>query len=239
MTIQLLKPIDVEGAIIPAGEVVKIHDPETAKEMIRQGIGYPVNQHNESLESEVLYRNPFPQGSPEARAESLRIMGEATDVEGSRPVSLADTLDKILQQTIDDIQVGGNWKTTGEVREIESQLDKIYREVLTGARTIEAFQSICWQWRNAGTCKQEKESPAGGQWDESMAGLIQWFSNATLPEQPFSVSPYEHILCPEKYYEAMRRDIAAGPRGARSRYGVLQSDLQRLKDYCEGRRGDA
>jgi len=43
MTLRLLKPIDADGEIIPAGKVVKIYDPETAQEMIKQGIGCPID----------------------------------------------------------------------------------------------------------------------------------------------------------------------------------------------------
>lgn len=72
-------------------------------------------------------------------------------------------------------------------------------------------------------------------WDEPMAGLIRWFLNADLPEQPFSPSGYEHILHPATYYKALSRDIQQGPRTPRARYGALQGDLQRLKAYCEER----
>jgi len=123
MTLKLLQPIDADGEIIPAGKVVKIYDPETAQQMIRQGIGRPANP--------------------------------------------ADV------------------------------------------------------------------------WPEPMVCLVQWFLNATLPEEPFSPSGYEHILHPATYYESLRRDIEAGPKGPRSRYGALQDDLQRLKAYCEVRRADS
>jgi len=43
MTLKLLQPIDADGEIIPAGKIVQIHEPETAHEMIRQGIGIPVS----------------------------------------------------------------------------------------------------------------------------------------------------------------------------------------------------
>ena len=119
MTLRLLKPIDAEGDIIPAGKIVKIHDPETAHEMIRQGVGCPVNP--------------------------------------------ADV------------------------------------------------------------------------WPKPMRSLIHWFLNADLPKEPFSPSAYEHILHPATYYESLKRDIEAGPRGPRARYGALQGDLQRLKAYCEER----
>lgn len=70
-------------------------------------------------------------------------------------------------------------------------------------------------------------------WNEPMIGLIRWFLNAKLPGRPFELTPYETIRWPAKYYECLRRDISAGPKGPRSRYGALQAGLQRLKMYCE------
>jgi len=84
-------------------------------------------------------------------------------------------------------------------------------------------------------------NPAGSiadDWPEPMAGLVRWFENADLPQKPFSPSGYEHILRPATYYEALRRDIRQGPKTPRARYGALQSDLKRLKDYCK-RRADS
>ncbi len=68
---------------------------------------------------------------------------------------------------------------------------------------------------------------------EPMAGLVKWFLNAQLPEEPFTLSPYERILQPSQYYIALRRDIESGLKGPRSIYGALEDDLQRLKAYCE------
>jgi hypothetical protein len=71
-------------------------------------------------------------------------------------------------------------------------------------------------------------------WPEPMTSLVYWFANTKdLPAQPFELSSYETIFHPVRYYEALRRDIEAGPKGPRSRYGVLQGDLQRLKFYCD------
>jgi len=239
MTIELLKPIDANGEIIPEGKIITISDHETAKEMIRQGIGRPVNL-TESSRDGVIYRKPFPPGSLEAGAESPRIMDEAAGLveRANHLVSLADTMDEILRQTINEIQAGGTWKTTLEVREIEDIIDRIYREVLSGTKAIEAFKAVCLQWKSAGAWEPETRSDGEG-WDESTTELIKWFLNANLlPQQSFSPAGFENILNPEKYYEYLKRDIEAGPKGPRSRYGALRGDLERLKTYCE-RRADA
>lgn len=106
MTIELLKPIEANGKVIPEGTIIRISSPEVTEKMVREGIG--------------------------------------------RPVNLADTMDEILQQTVRDIQAGGSWKATPQVREIESASERIYREVIAGSKTIEAFRNICLQWKNAG-----------------------------------------------------------------------------------------
>jgi len=85
-------------------------------------------------------------------------------------------------------------------------------------------------------CNQNTPMKESGEWPESMAKLLEWFINARdLPEQPFSLCSYERIPNPEKYYEGHKRDIDAGPKGPRSRYGAIQSDLRRLKESCEQR----
>jgi hypothetical protein len=43
--------------------------------------------------------------------------------------------------------------------------------------------------------------------------------------------PHIHVADPVKFFSSLRREIAAGPGGARARMGTLQSDLRKLKAY--------
>jgi len=162
--------------------------------------------------------------------------GDVTEI--ARSVNAVATMDDILRKAVQDIQAGGKWKATPEVREIESTVDRLYQEVSAGRKTIEDFKTVCLRWKRAGTQESEPE-PDGGVWDEATAALIDWFQGADLPKRPYSISPYEKVLQPEWFYITLEQDIAVGPKGSRARYGALQSDLRRLKAYCEGRRANA
>lgn len=139
----------------------------------------------------------------------------------------AAAMDEILLRACDEIQAGSSWKATSQVQKLETAINQSYREVLTGLKSLDHFKVAVQQWKQAGTEDQE--------WNVEMLELIRWFESADLPMQPFAVNDFENILDPAKYYEVLKREIAAGPRGPRLKYGVLQSDLQRLKAYCEGR----
>jgi len=151
--------------------------------------------------------------------------------------SVADTMDEILRQTIAEIDAGWVWNLTAKVREIETKIDSCYRDVLSGSKPLDDFIDVCLQWKRAGTRELRKEHPDNptDTWDEPTAVLIRWFMGATLPQESFSVSPWEHVLHPEKYDEFLKREIKAGPKTIRARYGALQGDLQRLRDYSERR----
>ncbi len=65
-------------------------------------------------------------------------------------------------------------------------------------------------------------------WDSETAALVEWFERTPAPAQPFQLSPGVFVARPNHFWEALRRDIAAGPNGPRARYGALQEDLRRL-----------
>ena len=60
-------------------------------------------------------------------------------------------LSGILLQTRDAIQRGGRWTVTPEVRAAETDVDKVFFEVLTGAKSIDDFRAVCRRWKDAGT----------------------------------------------------------------------------------------
>ncbi len=65
-------------------------------------------------------------------------------------------------------------------------------------------------------------------WGTETADLITWFEATPLPSEPFRLRPGVAITDPTRYWEYLRGDIAAGPRGARAQTGAFQADLRRL-----------
>lgn len=129
MSSRLLSELVAVGyEIFLEGENIRLHyrkqeaPPEIAKSLIaelKMHKAEAVNmlkQPNESLSDGVIYWNPYPQGSREARVESLRVINEAAEGSG-HPLSVENAMDKILQQTTQDIQAGGNWEAPPQVRE--------------------------------------------------------------------------------------------------------------------------
>ncbi len=76
--------------------------------------------------------------------------------------------------------------------------------------------------------KTEVLKALSAEWDAEMLTLIRWFLGTHPPTEPFELSKGVTIIRPALWWTAARRDIAAGPRGARAKYGGLQQDLRRL-----------
>lgn len=70
-------------------------------------------------------------------------------------------------------------------------------------------------------------------WDGEMQELIAWFKTASRPNAPFSPAAHIKIVNPEKHYAVLEREIGAGLKSPRSKYGALKSDLSMLKNYFE------
>jgi hypothetical protein len=72
-------------------------------------------------------------------------------------------------------------------------------------------------------------------WNGEDAALIGWFLGASdrLPTQPYRLVPWRLVSDPAKWYLALSRDIAAGPRSCRARFGALQEDLRLLRAFAE------
>ncbi len=73
------------------------------------------------------------------------------------------------------------------------------------------------------------------EWDTETAALVEWFERTPAPAQPFQLSPGVFVARPAHFWEALRRDIAAGPNGPRTVYGSLQKDLRRLAALFQSR----
>jgi hypothetical protein len=68
-------------------------------------------------------------------------------------------------------------------------------------------------------------------WPPKVQSLVDWFMPMDPPEEPFYLVDHRHIVDPVKYFQSLKLDIEAGPRGSRARMGTLQSDLCKLRAY--------
>ncbi|MGH7856955.1 MAG: hypothetical protein ACREQY_06445, partial [Candidatus Binatia bacterium] len=79
--------------------------------------------------------------------------------------------------------------------------------------------------------------------DGDAAELIAWFTQALeaarLPREPFDLTRWARIGEPAKWYATLEADIAAGPRGARGRNGVVLEDLEALRRHVGRQYGAA
>lgn len=69
-------------------------------------------------------------------------------------------------------------------------------------------------------------------WPPKVQALVDWFLNLESREiKPFHLESHIHVTDPLKFFEALRREIKTGEKGARAKMGTLQSDLLKLKEY--------
>ncbi len=90
---------------------------------------------------------------------------------------------------------------------------------------VEATNPMLEAARVRAASTEASRSPS---WDSETAALVEWFERTPAPTQPFQLSPGVFVARPAHFWEALRRDIAAGPSGPRAKYGALQQDLRRL-----------
>jgi hypothetical protein len=73
--------------------------------------------------------------------------------------------------------------------------------------------------------------------DADLALLVLWFRQMRaanyLPLAPFILAPWVQVADPARFYAALERDIAAGPRGPRARLGGLADSLRRLRAFVD------
>ena len=78
--------------------------------------------------------------------------------------------------------------------------------------------------------KQQDSAPENGDqgWDAETAALIAWFLKTEPPAHPFKLQQAVTIAHPDKYWEYLRQDIAAGPNRARGKTGAFQENLRQV-----------
>jgi len=65
-------------------------------------------------------------------------------------------------------------------------------------------------------------------WTAEEKTLIDGFLISPTQEAPFQLNACTRVINSDVFYAALRREIEAGPRGVRARYGALQADLRDL-----------
>ena len=89
--------------------------------------------------------------------------------------------------------------------------------------------------RSGGAPEGVEKDFSGKDWDSETAALVEWFERTPAPAQPFRLAPGVFVARPAHFWDALRRDIAAGPSGPRSRTGALREDLLKLAALFKGR----
>jgi len=73
-------------------------------------------------------------------------------------------------------------------------------------------------------------------WDLESAPLIKWFTEKgqhLIPDEPFQLSPWQKIVDPRLFKEAIFFGISVGPDKVGLRHGTFADDLKRLKELFD------
>lgn len=70
--------------------------------------------------------------------------------EGRRE-SLAAVADAILLQTVSDIQDGGIWQSTPDIKVLEDEINRLHRLFIEGMTSLQAFRQAVECWKATGT----------------------------------------------------------------------------------------
>jgi len=69
--------------------------------------------------------------------------------EGRRE-SLAAVADAILSQAVSDIQYGGIWQRTPDVKILEDEINRLHRLLVEGMTSLNTFRQTVEQWKATG-----------------------------------------------------------------------------------------
>lgn len=132
MTYQVLSALRVKTgqgeAVLKPGQVIRLN-PDKAESLIASGKIKPHRTPYELSKAEPIWKNPYPQGTPEALRHTLAV-----------------TMDAMLEQAVIDIQEIG-YRSTSEAQESEAEVKNLYFMVLDGLKTIADFQKSIDKWK--------------------------------------------------------------------------------------------
>ena len=77
--------------------------------------------------------------------------------------------------------------------------------------------------------KSQPPSNVKAVWPPDAQSLVDWFMTQEVPVEPFLLEPHLRVAEPGKFFDSLRREIEAGPKGPRAKMGTLQWDLRKLK----------
>jgi hypothetical protein len=70
--------------------------------------------------------------------------------EGRRQ-TLEAVANSILEQAVIDIDCGGVWQSTPDVKVLEDEINRLYRLLMEGLSAIQTFRDVVNQWQATGT----------------------------------------------------------------------------------------
>ena len=85
----------------------------------------------------------------QSKAEMVELL--KPDMTKGRCITVAMVADSILKQAVGDINQGGLWQATPDVKVLEDEINRLYQALLEGLCTIQVFKEKVDQWKAAGT----------------------------------------------------------------------------------------
>lgn len=122
--------------VLSEGQIVKLPE-DKAEILLRAGKIKKQAVRNTPSTAEPIWKNPYPEGSPEAHRATLEVvMGDMVQA----------TCDRIIEEH-------RKWeilayKSTPENQWAEKEITRIYRAVLDGRADIDDFKQACENWLN-------------------------------------------------------------------------------------------
>ncbi|MBU0755607.1 MAG: hypothetical protein KJ645_10745 [Planctomycetes bacterium] len=84
---------------------------------------------------------------------------------------------------------------------------------------------------------ERSHSQANTGWVPETVSLILWFLDEgqhRLPAEPFQLTPWQRVVDPHLFKDALLFCISAGPEIANLRHGTFAADLKRLHELFGG-----
>jgi hypothetical protein len=145
--VKVIESFETVKGIIQKGEVIEITDT-----MFLKLYGKVERIYSEKNDGLIRVHSNPTTGEPETGREMMiRERLELQTAPPTRKQTMGMVADAILQKTVADIQIGGTWQVTPDVRLLEDQIDVVCRSLEEGISSLQAFRETVERWRIAGT----------------------------------------------------------------------------------------